>query len=78
MESSELPERTEVERKDLSFVIQGATLEALFEKASEQLLVATVEKHESVPKTVTVGLKLTEDTLELLLLRLLELPFQLF
>jgi SHS2 domain-containing protein len=72
MELAEPLELLEAEPMDLGFVIRGPSLEALFRDASEELLAATVERHDSVQNKVTVDLEMVDDTLELLLSRFLK------
>lgn len=62
---------------DLSFVAEGATLEALFAAAAEALLAATVSDPAAVEPRERVPVRLAEPDLELLLLAFLnELVFQ--
>jgi SHS2 domain-containing protein len=72
MEFAEPLEFLEPELMDLGFVIRAPSLEAVFRNASEELLAATVERHDSVRNKVTVDLEMVEDTLELLLSRFLD------
>jgi SHS2 domain-containing protein len=72
MELAEPLELLEAEPMGLGFVIRGPSLEAVFRDASEELLAATVERHDSVRNKVTLDLEMVEDTLELLLSRFLD------
>ena len=61
----------EADGPDLSFVVRGPTLDALFREASEALLVATLEGSDSVGDEVTCPLTLVDPQLGLLLPRFL-------
>jgi SHS2 domain-containing protein len=64
-------ELVEAEPHDVSFVVRGPTVEAVFENASEALLAATLKRPESVQDGTTDKLTLIDDTFELLLARFL-------
>lgn len=56
---------------DLAFVARGPSVEAVFEASAEALLAATVENPDAVRRQKRCAIRLTEDDLELLLLRFL-------
>jgi SHS2 domain-containing protein len=64
-------ELVEADGSELSFVVRGPTLDALFHKASEALLVATVEEADSIGDEVTYPMTLVDPQLGLLLPRFL-------
>ena len=71
MKWNESFEFVEADGSDLSFVVRGPTLDAVFREASEALLTATVERADSVRDEVTCPLMLVDPQLDLLLPRFL-------